>query len=134
MLAKSSEHCGSRRDCRARKRQVLNVYRIPPQRGSRRYSISSLSGRSPPLRERGGKRRPLKVYSPRGAGISTSNIVVTFESSEPNVDDTTFMDSAPFCRARMNQVHRTSGFSQMTSLAKSVRSRKKTFVNKSTRH
>lgn len=62
----------------------------------------------------------------------TSDIMGAFEFCDFDLDDTTSMDSTPFCSVCMYQRHKTFMCCQRTSVAKFARTRNKQLVDWST--
>lgn len=108
--------------------------RRPPPRGSRKHSSCWSSKRVTPPRESCHKWSVSEGYSPRGAGISTCDIISALQYPDFDIGDTTSMNSTSFYRMYMYQEQKSSKCLQVTSLAKFINTRNKTFLHYSRRN
>lgn len=72
--------------------------------------------------------RVLECYTPRGAGLSISDIIAGFEPGDLDLDDITSIDTTPFCRVCIDQQYKTSRCRQLAIRTIFGRTRNKTFL------
>lgn len=111
---------------------MMDVERRSPPQEIRQHSSLSSSEIRPPSRESRCKSNFSKHYCPRGAGMSTCEIIAAFESGDSDPGYITTVDLTFFCRVCTDQVHKTSNGRQITSLERFV-TRNKLFLEWSTR-